>query len=297
MSSIRVNPNPMPDLLSALEQLQQEQETANLQLATGSRINHPSDDPAGAAQLVQINDRSIQVDSFQRSIGNISGLLSTGDSTLGSVVTVLQRAITLGVEGANGTLSDSDRAAIANELTGIQDQLMSLANVSYQGRYIFAGTAETQPFVIDGTSSSGVRYAGNDGTNLVTIGNGYQVQTNMPGSQIFNGSGADVFQAVNNLIQALHNNSNIGEATSEVTTALNYITTQRVFFGNVLNQTQSQQTFLNNEKTNLSQQQNSVSGADMASLASQIATGQTAENATLAAMGKMPQVSLFDYLK
>jgi len=297
MSSIRVNPNPMPDLLNALEKLQLQQQGATLQMATGSRINQPADDPAGASEMVQINDRSSQVDTFQRSISSITGVLSTADSTLGSVVTVLQRAITLGVEGANGTLSDDDRAAVATELVGIQNQLMSLANVSYQGRFIFSGTADTQPYVIDGSSPSGIRYAGNDGTNNVTIGNGYQIQVNMPGSQIFNGPGADVFQAISNLIQALQTNTDISTAASAVSTAFNYVTTQRVFFGNALNQTESQQSFLNDEKMNLSQQQDAVSAADMAAVASQISSGQTAMNATLASMGKMPQVSLFDYLK
>lgn len=297
MSSIRVNPYPMPDLLAALEKLQQQQSTSTLQLATGSKINHPSDDPAGAAELTQISDRSTQVDSFQRSIASIAGLLSTADSTIGSVVTVLQRAISLGVEGANGTLSDADRAAIATELSGIQNQLMSLANVTYQGRYIFAGTAETQPFVIDGNSPSGVRYAGDQGTNKVTIGNGYELQVNVPGSQIFNGQGGDVFQAISDLMQALQTNTGISNAAEKVSAAFTYVTTQRVFYGNALNQTQGQRTFLDVEKLNLSQEQTAVSGADMAAVASQIANGQTAMNATLAAIGTMPKISLFDYLK
>ena len=51
MSSIRVNPNIIPDLLSALAETRQQADTATIELATGSRINQPSDDPAGAAQL------------------------------------------------------------------------------------------------------------------------------------------------------------------------------------------------------------------------------------------------------
>jgi flagellar hook-associated protein 3 FlgL len=84
MSSTRVNPFPMPDLLAALEQLQRQQSNATLELATGSRINKPSDDPAGAAQLSQLNDLSSQVDSFQRSISSITGEFSTADSTFSS---------------------------------------------------------------------------------------------------------------------------------------------------------------------------------------------------------------------
>jgi len=296
MSSIRVNPYPMPDLLAAMENLQQEQDTTTLELSTGSRINKPSDDPAGAAQAAQMKDRSSQVDSFQRSITGISGLLSTADSTLNSVGTALQRAISLGVEGANGTLSDSDRNDIATELSGIQNQLISLANASYQGQYVFAGTADTEPYVADATQSSGVRYAGNSGINHVEIGTGYQLQVNLPGSQVFNASGADVFQAIQDLITSLNNNSGIDTAVGEVTSAFNSVTAQRTFYGNAINQTQTQQNELSTESLNLTQQQNAVAGADMATIASQVASDQTAMNATLAAIGKMPQNSLFDYL-
>ncbi len=297
MSSIRDNPYPMPDLLAALENLQQQQNTATLELGSGSKINQPSDDPAGAAQLVQINNASSQADSFQSSIGSVSGLFSTADSTLTSVITTLQRAISLGVEGANGTLSDSDRADISAELSGIQNQLISLANTTYQGQFIFSGTAETQPFVADSTAPSGVRYAGNTGVNSVEIGTGYSVQVNLPGSQIFNGPGADVFQSIYDLITALNTNSGIGNAVNEVSSAYSYVNAQSTFYGNALNQAQTQQTFLSTEQVDLSQQQNAVSAADLPSVASQIASDQTAISATLEAIGKMPQNSLFDYLR
>lgn len=297
MSSIRVNPYPMPDLLAALEQLQQQQSTATLELASGSSINKPSDNPAGAAQVVRINDLTSQVDSFQRSISSISGQFSTADSTLSSVVTALQRAISLGVQGATGTLSDSDRADIAAELTGIQSQLLSLANTSYQGQYIFAGTATTQPFVADPTQTSGVRYVGNTGVNSVTIGSGYQLQVNVPGSQIFTGAGGNVFQSINDLITSLNSNSGISAAVTELGTAFTYVTGQRVFYGNALNQTQSQQTYLNTQSLGLSQQLNTVAGANIADVASQLVNDQTAQTAALEAIAKTPQNSLFDYLK
>jgi len=297
MSSIRVNPYPMPDLLSALENLQQQQNTATLELGSGNKINRPSDDPAGAAEVVGINDASSQADSYQSSLSSISGLFSTADSTLSSVVTALQRAISLGVEGANGTLSDSDRSDVIGELSGIRDQLLSLANTSYQGQPIFAGTAQTQPFVLDATVPSGVRYAGNTGTNQVTVGNGYQIQVNLPGSQVFKNPGGDVFQSLSDLITALQANSGIGNAVTEVNAAYNQVDAQRVFYGNALNQTQAQQTYLSTASLNLSQQKNTVAGADLASVATQVENDQIATNATLEAIGKMPQSSLFDYLR
>jgi flagellar hook-associated protein 3 FlgL len=296
MSSLRVNPYPMPDLLAALENLQQQQNTATLELSSGSSINKPSDNPGGAAELTRINDLSSQVDSYQRSISSISGQFSTAGSTLDSVVTVLQRAISLGVEGANGTLSNNDRAGVATEVIGIQNQLLSLANTSYQGQYIFAGTATVQPFVADPSQASGVRYDGNNGTNSVTIGHGYQLQANLPGSQVFNGPG-NVFQAINDLITSLQSNTGIDTAVTELGTALTYVSGQQVFYGNALDQTQSQQTYLDTQSLGLSQQENTVGAANLAAVASQVENDQIATSATLEAIGKMPSTSLFDYLR
>ena len=298
MSAIRVNPNPMPDLLTALEQLQQRQNTETLQLSTGSRINQPSDDPAGAAQLIQLANESQQNDSYQRSISSINGLFSSADSTLNSVQAALQRALSLGTEGANGTLSDSDRAAIAAELSGIQAQILSLANTTYQGQYIFSGTAETQPFVADSSSPSGVRYTGNTGINDVSIGTGYSVSVNVPGSRIFNGNGSDVFQSLSDLVTALNTNSGIDNAVSEVDNAFQYVTTQRVFYGNAMNQTEAQQNVLSSEKVELTQQKNDASSTDIAATATQLSQIELSASATLSAMAKLQQVgTLFDYLK
>jgi len=294
---MRVNPYPMPDVLAALANTQQQQETAIQQLASGQRVSKPSDDPAAAAVLTQIHDRSSRADSFLRSLGDLTGQLQTADSTLASVVSALQRAISLGVEGGDGTLSDANRVALADEVSGIRDQLVSQANLAYQGRFVFAGTAQTQPFVLDSTVPSGVRYDGNTGTNTVAIGNGYQLQVNQPGSQIFAGAGADMFQSVTNLITALQTNSGIAAAVTALRNAFDYVTGQRAFYGNVLNQIDSQQTYLQSEKLHLSQQEDLIGGADMTAVASQLVNSQSAHDATLAAISKLSQMNLFDYLK
>jgi flagellar hook-associated protein 3 FlgL len=298
MSSIRVNPMPLPDLLNALDSLQQQQDTATLELSTGSTINNPSDNPAGSAELVEINSLSSQADSFQQSIGSINGLLTTADSTLSSVTTALQRAITLGTEGANGTLSDSDRSNICAEVSDIQSQLISLANTSYQGQFVFSGTSQTQPFAADPAVPSGVTYKGNDSVNSISIGPDYNLQVNLPGSQVFTGSGGNVFQSIQDLITALQTNSDISSAVNEVSCASSYVTDQRVFYGNAMNQIGSQSNYLDSEKTSLSQQITNVSAADIANVATQVTSDQTATSAALEAIGRISQLgSLFDYLR
>jgi flagellar hook-associated protein 3 FlgL len=295
---MRVNPNPYPDLLSDVAQTQQQINTDELQIASGLSINVPSDNPAGAAVLVQNADQTAQADQFQRSIGSIQGEIQNADSALSSVITSLQQAISVGVEGANGTVNATDRAAIATQVQGIQSQLLSLANLSYQGNYVFAGTAtQTAPYVLDPNSFSGVTYQGNAGVNNVTLGNHFTLQSNLPGSQLFSSSGTDMFQSIQDLINSLRNGNGIDTAVTEVSSASRAIDSQRVFYGNALNQLNAQRTYLSGESTQLAQQENTVAGVDLTRVISNLTTAQTSVQATLEAIGQTAHVDLFDYLK
>ena len=295
---MRVNPNPLPDLLSALNQTEQQINTDLAQIASGRSVNVPADDPAAAAALVVNAGQTSAADQFQRSIGSVQGEVQNADSTLNSVTTALQRAISLGVEGANGTLNASDRAAIVTEVQGIQSQLLSLANLSYQGSYVFAGTAtQTAPYVLNANSPSGVQYVGNAVTNHVTLGEHFTLQSNLPGSQLFSSSGNDMFQAVQDLITGLQSGAGIDAAVNELDNAYNYINQQRVFYGNAINQLSSQQTFLSSETTQLAQQQNTLGGADLSVAISNLTNSETSRQATLAAVGSNARTDLFDFLK
>jgi len=101
----------------------------------------------------------------------------------------------MGVQGANGTLSDSDRQALAAEVDGIQQQVLSIANSSVSGNYIFACTKVTTPaYVVDGGDPSGLRYQGNTGVNQIELQPGLSTAINVPGSQIFSSANGSVFR-------------------------------------------------------------------------------------------------------
>jgi flagellar hook-associated protein 3 FlgL len=295
---MRVNPDPYPDLLAAVAQTQQQVNTDEQEIASGQSVNLPSDNPAAAALLVQNANASSQADQFERSIGSIQGEIQNADSALDAVTTALQQAISLGVEGANGTMNSSDRQALATQVEGIQSQLLSLANLSYQGNYVFAGTAnQTTPYVLNASSTSGVTYQGNTGVNRVSLGSQFSLQTNLPGSQLFSQPGSDVFQSIQDLINGLQSGTGIEAAVTEVGAANNYISSQSVFYGNALNELTAQQTYLSTETTELSQQQNTVGGADLTAVISNLTTAQTSLQATLEAIGQTASTNLFEYLK
>jgi flagellar hook-associated protein 3 FlgL len=297
---MRVNPNFSNDILADLYTAQSHEQVALQQLASGQVINMPSDNPTGAAEMVQNQAQQQQDDQFQQNTSAVEGQLQTADSTLSSVVEALNQAISLGTQGANGTLSAADMQAVAQQVQGIQSQVLQLANTSYQGNYIFAGTATTQaPFTLNSGSPDGVTYNGNTDTNTVQIAQGNSVQTNLAGSQVFQGTGGDVFGALQQLITALQsgNTTNVGTATTQLGAAVNYLSQQRVFYGNVVDQLQSNQSFLSQEQVNLQTQANAIDGANLAQASTNLTQAQTTQSAALAALAKVIPQNLLQYLQ
>jgi flagellar hook-associated protein 3 FlgL len=203
------------------------------------------------------------------------------------------------VEGANGGLTPSNQQSIATQVTGILDQVVSLANQTYQGHYLFAGTASaTKPFVLDPTQPDGVKYNGNANVNSIDISNGHSIAINVPGSQIFTNPSGNLIGSLNALVTALQTNTGIGAAVTNLQTAFSQLTTQHVFYGNALQQLSSTQNFLNSDKVQVSSQENALIGVDMATAATNLSQSTTATNAVLAATNQiLSTMNLLDFLK
>src|SRR5258706_16346066 len=115
--TLRINPNPAPDLLAAIAQNRQAQNTALQQISTGRQVNQLSDNPAASAEVTLNHVLGSQDDQYLQNISSLTAQSNTIDSTLSSVVQALTQAISLGTEGANGTLSDANRQAIAQQVS------------------------------------------------------------------------------------------------------------------------------------------------------------------------------------
>jgi len=298
MSALRVDPNLSTELLAGINNNQQEISVDLQELSTGKAVNSLGQGPAAAASLVVNDAQTAQVDQYQSDISGLQALLQVGDSTMSSVVNLMNQAISLGVEGANGTLSSSDRQALASQLSGILQQMVGLANTTYQGNYIFSGTNDqTAPFTIDASAPDGVTYNGNTDVNSVQISNGQTLPVNVPGSQIFQNSSGDVFGALSQMITALQSNSGIAAANASLENAFNTVNAQRVFYGNGGAELNTATTFLNQEQVDLSSQQNSLVGADLGAVASDYSQAEVQQQALLTASGKiLSEPTLFDYL-
>jgi flagellar hook-associated protein 3 FlgL len=135
--------NMVPDMEYDLGQSQLSLSSALQQVTTGLRVNQPSDDPAAAANMTISLSSSATVDQYTANISSLTSQMQTADSSFSSLVTSLNSAVTLGTSGSTGTVSTANKQAIASELEGILSGVVAQGNSSYQGVYLFAGSASS----------------------------------------------------------------------------------------------------------------------------------------------------------
>lgn len=297
---MRISPDSMNWLMDILSNAQQQEQIALRQMSSGRRVQVASDDPAASAALVVNLQEQSRQDQYLQGISSVREMLSASDSALSGVVGSLTRAVTVGVEGATGTVSADDRRSLANEIDGIRDQVLSEANFTFNGIALFAGTNVTAtPFVIDSNSASGVAYNGNQQVNSVLIGDGHAIPAGVAGDTLFMDPTANVFAALNSLSQALKANdlAGVATATQAMREALSHVSNLRVTYGNGLRQLDSADQYLQSAKLEAEARENDLVGADPAEAIMQMQQAQYARDATLAAVARTQQSSLLDYLR
>ena len=295
---MRVNPNNVPNIIADMQQSQVSLNTALQQVSTGKRVTLPSDDPFASAAMVQNTIETGNVDQYTQNVSSVLLTLQSSDSALSSVVTSLTKAVTLGTEGANGTNSAVNLQALATQVQGILTSVVSQANTSVGGSYLFGGTSTATPYTADPTSPTGYTYNGNNGINSVAIGDQTNVQVNIPGSQIFTDPSNNVLASLSSLATALQSgtSADIATATSAITSAIGFIGQQRVIYGNSESQVNAQETNLQQDTVTLASQENNLIGVDEATAAVNLSQAETNNSAALAAAAKVLPNTLLNYL-
>lgn len=174
---------------------------ASEQLSTGEKFSSAGQDPIGMAQKISLSSK---IESFQQYNANgnlLDSNLTLEGTVLSSSTTTLQSAYTLVQKAMNGSMSTSDKASIASELTQLRDQLYDQMNSkNADGEYIFGGNqSQTQPFLLD--SSGTYQFQGDTGQRLVQVAPSVQIAAN--------DSGLTVFQSVPTRRTATANTSNL----------------------------------------------------------------------------------------
>ncbi|MEG3069836.1 MAG: flagellar hook-associated protein FlgL [Candidatus Syntrophopropionicum ammoniitolerans] len=115
------------------------------QIATSKRILRPSDDPNVMGQFMAIKASLSYNLQYDRNLDDALSYLNMNDAAMDTIGEVLSQAGELITQAAHDTYSPSDRAAIAEQIDKMIDQVVDLGNATVGGKYIYGGTKNSKP--------------------------------------------------------------------------------------------------------------------------------------------------------
>jgi len=299
---MQVDPNYVSGLVASLNNSTLSEQQLTTELSSGLRVSSLSVDPVAAGQASLLSSSISQDDSFVQTAATTQSLMQVADSALSSVVTQLTSALSLAVGGNSGTEGSSDLTSLSQQLGTIRDQVVSLANTSYQGTYIFAGSqGNVQPFTVNaGTSPATTTYNGDAQVGTITTENGQQLQTTLAGSAVFTAPGANVMTALNNLIADFAGGTVSSTSSTDIgalQSALSNVSRQQAILGSSLDRIESASTYAQTDATNRTAAVSTLVSADPATIATQLSSAETQNQALMNVISTVEKQSLFDYLQ
>lgn len=284
----------LTDYYNNLERLQKGQNM----LSSGKKFTRPSDDPVAVATSLRIKTDMARNDAYTKNADDAKSWLEITDSALSQLGDLLQRTRELAVEGANGTLTQSDMEKIAQEIMQIKQQMVQVGNTQYNGRYIFAGfRTDSAPF-----SETANGYSGDDNFIEFEVGpGGNKMAVNVPGSRLFDvvGGTSQLLEMMDKLKSALENGNHqsVSSMIADVDKQLENVLSVRAEVGAKLNRIDLIQNRLQNDNYNFTALLSKNEDADMAQVITNLKMDENVYRASLAAGARIIQPSLIDFLR
>jgi flagellar hook-associated protein 3 FlgL len=279
-----------------------------IQLSMGKRIIEPSDDPAAAVQVVDLNQTIKQTEQYNSNIKTARQRIELEEVLLRSSVDVMHRLRDLGLQGLNATNSLGERKAVAQEMELLNGQLVGLANTkNSNGEFIFSGFKSDQtPFVETGVPGSGTYLYGGDGNfRQIQISTTRQIADGDPGDTVFGipanavptpGLAANVFEAVAKFAADMKAGTPNVNSLTDLANSLDKMLTAQSSVGARLNALDTQEGVNNDYVMSMNSTLSSIEDLDYASAISKFNLQQTTLQGAQQAFSKVQHLSLFNYL-
>jgi flagellar hook-associated protein 3 FlgL len=219
--------------------------------------------------------------------------------------------MSLAINAGNGTMSSAQLTSVQTQVASLRDAVVSMANTSYQGQYLFAGSqGNTKPFSVDtSTDPATATYHGDSVVQTTTTPDGQQVPVNLAGSNVFMAQSSNLLGTLNKLVSDLGNAASSAAAgatdvtavvadSTALNSALGTVSAQRATLDSSLARLQTANTYASSQSANYTAQQSALLSADPATLATDLKTAEVQQQALLGVTSTLEgQQNLFTYLK
>jgi len=263
-------------------------------LASGKKISRPSEDVSIMGRSMDYKVTLNKLNQYKKNIDEVDGHISFADSVMSAVANTLTRANELAVQGATGTLSTSDRAALAEEVLIMKDSVASLSNSKYRNRYVFSGF-QTNNEAFD----AGFNYQGDSGEINVLIDRGSSMSLNIPGDSVFGDGATSIMgmldQLYNDLISG--NTAGVQGSVDSIDNALDSVANVRAELGVKLRYLDDQRLNLDNRDYNIQTLLSGTEDADIADTITEISKTELALESLRAVGAEAMSKSLMDFIR
>jgi flagellar hook-associated protein 3 FlgL len=265
-------------VLRTIQALSARQAEATTRAQTGRRVNKPSDDPSAAAELARIRASTAQADTQLKAASTARGDMELAEGVLAQAGDLFVRAHEIAMQGANGSLDATTRATLSQEVAGLKQQLVTLANTQGTTGYLFGGSKTgTPPFSVTGG------FSGDDVDHVVDLGGASPTSVGISGAGAFTAAGGrDVFADLDALEGALNTNDQtvISGTLANLETSRKQIVNVQATAGIKLDRLQTTEDILGQAKLALAKREEATAGADPYQAYSDLVTlGQSLEQA------------------
>lgn len=194
-------------IITNLNQSRERMTNLQEQLATGKKLNRPSDNPTDMAIAMRMKTLLENNNQYNGNIDNSIAAMNAQENAMNDVYEMMVQLKEIAIEGASDSVSV--RNSLALQVGQMFENLIEIANSKVDGKYIFGGTETlAQPFIINGAGEA--EYKGNQEPIFRQVNENTRVESNLNGIEIFmpgkNGT-INIFQTMIDLKTDLENDT------------------------------------------------------------------------------------------
>lgn len=273
------------------------------QLATGKKINRPSDDPVIAMKGMVYRTNLTEVEQFKRNFSEAYNWIENSDAALDKATQALQRIRELVVQASNDTYEVSQRAAISEEIKQLTEHLASIANTRVGDKYIFNGT-DTLKQPVDLSQTPPVVSQNTDEIKI-ELSKGIYIPVNVNPTKVFNydntakGNGlfSDLEFLNNDLNDATKSGKDISQYLSYIDQHINNLLSARAELGARLNRVELMEARVDEQEVIAHRILSDNEDADIERVITDLKTQESVHRAALGVGARIIQPTLLDFLR
>lgn len=291
-----------------------------LQATTGKRIHKPSDDPIGISRSLKLRSDIKELEQYKKNVDDTISWLETTELAVHNVGAAVERLRELTVQASNGVLTEDETKKIKAEVVELKNQIISLGNTTYGGKYVFSGKKTDQKLFNDAgeynVSNLSIDHAPDaiDDKIKFNVGMGETIEINVVGFELFGGDEvsheddvvgveggeqAGIIKMIEDIEAKLEAGDTAGltDDLQNIDIYYDQYSTIRSEIGAKVNRMELVENRIVDDRLNLMELQSKIEDADVAEVYMQLMAEENVYRSSLAIGSRIIQPTLMDFLR